>query len=435
MPTSDAVKSKLGSVLMLIENEPFPFDRRMRHFAEALRDTGYNISVICPRGEDHDESGYEVIDGIKVYRYPALFHASRKLGYFLEYGWGLFCLGTLAIVVWMRDGFDIIHCANPPDLLFFLAWPFKLLGKKVVYDQHDLCPELYESKFQRRDGVYRTLLFLERQSYRAADLVISSNQSYRDIAGERGDVTDKHSAIVRNGVDISRFHRKAPRPELKRQFTYMAVYLGVMGKQDGVDRVVQAAHHIFHTFGRQDVLFVMIGRGECWHELQTQSEQLKVTDFVQFLGYVPDALLLDYLSTADVCLAPDPPDRMNHLSTMTKIMEYMACGNPIVSFDLLESRRSAGDAAVYVEGDDAVGFAVAMSELLNDPARRQKMAQNGIERSIQLVGLDRSRRSLLEGYSRLNGQNTDATEPMAAPAESAAGSLAKASAATDQVTS
>jgi len=401
MSPSDAVKSRVGNVLMLIENASFPFDRRMRHFAEALRGAGYNVSVICPRGKEFDQSGYAVIDGIKVYRFPQLFHASSKLGYFLEYGWALLCLGALSLMVLMLDGFDIIHCANPPDLLFLIAGPFRLLGKKVVYDQHDLCPELYESKFQRQDGVYRTLLFLERLSYRAADLVISTNQSYRDIARERGDVAEERSAIIRNGVDISRFYRKIPRPELKRQFPYMAVYLGVMGKQDGVDRVVQAAHHVIHTFGRQDVMFAMIGKGECWDELQRLSRELKVADYIEFLGHVSDDLLLDYLSTADLCLAPDPPDRMNQLSTMTKIMEYMACQRPIVSFDLLETRRSAGDAAVYVDREDTKLFAQAILELLDDAPRRQKMGDIGLQRSIQLVGLDRARKGLLEAYFRL----------------------------------
>jgi glycosyltransferase involved in cell wall biosynthesis len=401
MPTNKAVKPQTCSVLMLIENGSFPFDRRMRHLAEALREAGYKVNVICPKGEDRDRSSFEVFDGVQVYRYPMLFQASNKLGYILEYSWALLCLGALSLLVWIRDGVDIVHCANPPDLMFLIARLFKLFGKKFVYDQHDLCPELYHSKFERQGGVYRTLLFLERQSYRGADLVISTNQSYRDIARERGGITDKRSVIVRNGVDIGRFHRKIPRPELKRQFAYMAVYLGIMGKQDGVDRVVRAAHHIVHTFGRQDVLFVMIGKGECWHELQRLSEELKVAAVVQFVGHVPDDLLIDYLSTADVCLAPDPPDRMNQLSTMTKIMEYMACQRPIVSFDLLETRRSAGDAAVYVEKEDPKMFAGALLELLDDQARRERMGEIGLQRSIELVGLDRSRKALLEGYSRL----------------------------------
>jgi glycosyltransferase involved in cell wall biosynthesis len=401
MPTSNAVKSKTSSVLMLIENGSFPFDRRMRHLAEALREGGYKVTVICPKGEERDRSSLEVVDGIKVYRYPMPFHASQRLGYLLEYSWALLCLGALSALVWLRDGVDIIHSANPPDIMFLIAWPFKLLGKKFVYDQHDLCPELYQSKFARQDYAYRTLLFLERQSYYAADLVISTNESYRDIARERGGINDQRSAIVRNGVDISRFHRRTPRPELKREFAYMAAYLGIMGKQDGVDRVVQAAHHVVHTFGRRDVRFVLIGKGECWHELQRLSEQLQVADVVQFLGFVSDDLLLDYLSTADVCLAPDPPDRMNQLSTMTKIMEYMACERAIVSFDLLETRRSAGDAAFYVEREDAKMFAHSLLELLDDPARREQMGEIGLERSVQLVGLDRSRKALLHAYSRL----------------------------------
>jgi glycosyltransferase involved in cell wall biosynthesis len=281
--------------------------------------------------------------------------------------------------------------------------PFKVFGNKVVYDQHDLCPELYESKFQRQDAVYRTLLFLEKQSYRAADLVISTNQSYRDIARERGGITDDRSAIVRNGVDINRFHRKTPSPELKGQFPYMALYLGIMGKQDGVDHVVQAAHHVVHTLGRRDVLFAMIGKGECWHDLQRLSKELKVADVMRFLGHVSDEVLLNYLSTADVCLAPDPPDRMNQLSTMTKIMEYMACQRPIVSFDLLETHRSAGDAALYVQGEDPKMFGQALLELLDDQPRREIMRKIGLERSIKVVGLDRSQKALLSAYSRLLG--------------------------------
>lgn len=391
---------------MLIENGSFPSDRRMRHLAEALFKAGYEVSVICPKGEEFDRKSLEVCDGIKVYRYPRRFQASKKMGYVFEYSWALFCLAAWSLFVWARDGVDVIHTANPPDIMFLIARVFKLFGKKFVYDQHDLCPELYHSKFEEGDRIFRILLFLEKQSYRCADLVISTNQSYRNIARERGGVADNRSAIVRNGVDITRFHRRTPRPELKRRFSYLAVYLGVMGKQDGVDRAVQAAHHIVHTFGRQDVLFVMIGKGECWHELQRLSEELKVTSSVQFVGHVTDDLLLDYLSTADVAVAPDPPDRMNQLSTMTKIMEYMACERPIVSFDLLETRRSAGDAAYYVEKEDPRMFAEALLGLLDDPARRHRMGEIGLQRSIQLVGLERSQKALLEGYSRLLGKPT-----------------------------
>jgi glycosyltransferase involved in cell wall biosynthesis len=396
-------KSKACKVLMLIENLSFPWDRRMRHLGFALQEAGYEVRVICPKGENQDRSSYEVIQGVKVYRYPMLYQASGGFGYLFEYSWALLCTALLSVFVWLRDGFDIIHSANPPDIFFLLAWPFKLLGKKYVYDQHDVCPELYESKFERRGVAYRTLLMLENLTYRAADLVISTNQSYREIARVRGEIQDERSAIVRNGVDRGQFFRRKPRRDLKEPFPYMVLYLGVMGKQDGVDRVVQTAHHLFYTYGRRDVLFLMVGKGECWRDLQDLSRKLGVADLMRFVGRIPDDLLLDYLSTTDVCLAPDPPDRMNQLSTMTKIMEYMACERPIVSFDLLETRRSAGDAAVYVEGEDPREFARTLNDLLNDAPLRERMGQVGLDRTMNVVGLDRQRKALLDAYARLRG--------------------------------
>jgi glycosyltransferase involved in cell wall biosynthesis len=190
----------------------------------------------------------------------------------------------------------------------------------------------------------------------------------------------------------------------------MALYLGVMGKQDGVDRVVHAAHHLVHTYGRRDVLFLMVGKGEGWQELQDLSRELGVAEMMRFVGRIPDDLLLDYLSSTDVCLAPDPPDRMNQLSTMTKIMEYMACERPIVSFDLVETRRSAGDAAIYVEGEDPKEFARSLNDLLNDAARRERMGQVGLDRTLNLVGLDRQRKALLDAYARLRGVPTPPAE-------------------------
>ena len=371
--------SKACKVLILIENNAYPYDRRMFNEAQALKKAGYEVSVICPKGEQSDEQMFtESVGGVKVYRYPMVRHRGGKFGYLFEYAWSLLCTSLLTLLVWSRDGLDIVHSANPPDIFFLLAWPLKAFGKKYVFDEHDLCPELYDSKFVRRSAVRRILLWMEKQSYHAADLVVCPNQSYREVARKRGHVSDQRLVIVRNGVDINDFHRRSPRPELKDNFPFLAVYLGVMGRQDGVDGVVRAAAHLVHGLGRTDVLFVMIGKGECWEELQRLSRDLKVDDTVRFVGRIPDDLLLDYLSTSDICLAPDPPDRMNQLSTMTKIMEYMACGNPIVSFDLLETRRSAEDAAVYVKEYDPHKFAVAVSDLLDAPSCRERMAQIGI---------------------------------------------------------
>ena len=404
-------KDKPCRVLMLIENETFPWDRRMRHLGTALQQAGYEVRVICPKGDDRGRENFEVFQGVHVYRYPVIWQGGGGVGYLLEYSWALLCTAVLSFYLWLRHGFDIIHSANPPDIFFLLAWPYKLLGKKYVFDEHDVCPELYDSKFGKKGLFYRALLFMQKMSYRAANLVISTNQSYQDIARERGKVPEERLAIVRNGVDTSYFHRTKPRTELKEKFPYMALYLGVMGRQDGVDRVVRAAHELVHTYRRKDVLFVMIGKGECWADLQALAKELKVDGFMRFTGRIPDELLVDYLSTADICLAPDPPDKMNQLSTMTKILEYMAFQKPIVSFDLLESRRSAADAAVYIEKEDPELFAQAINQLLNDPSRREQMGRVGQERTLNVIGWNRSREALLESYSRLSGIPVSSKSP------------------------
>lgn len=400
-------RAKTRRVLMLVENLSFPWDRRMRHLATALRQGGYEVRVICPKGETLDTLSFESIFGVSVYRYPIFFQASGPRGYIIEYSWAFLCTLFLSIFIWIRHGFDIIHSANPPDMFFLLAWPFKLLGKKFVFDEHDVSPELYEAKFQRRDGLYRTLVMMEKLSYRTADLIIATNQSYCEIARERGSVPAEKLAIVRNGVDLSYCRLTNPRPELKVRFPYMAVYLGVMGTQDGVDRVLRAAHYVVHVLRRHDVVFVLIGKGECWNQLQQLAKELNINEFVRFVGRISDELLFEYLSTADVCLAPDPPDLMNQLSTMTKILEYMAFQRPIVSFDLLETRRSAADAAVYVKGDDPDMFGRTICELLDDTSRREQMGQVGLHRSIHIIGWDKSREALLEAYSRLYSGDVD----------------------------
>jgi glycosyltransferase involved in cell wall biosynthesis len=394
---------------MLIENLSFPWDRRMRHLARALYQSGYEVRVICPKGDKQDQLSFEVVDGVHVYRYPLLLQASGLIGYLVEYSWAFLCTAIISLFIWLRHGFDVIHTANPPDIFFLLAWPFKWIGKQFVFDEHDLSPELYESKFHRRDLAYRTLLAMQKSSYERANLIISTNQSYCDIARRRGGVPESRLAIVRNGVDLGYFRRIACRPELKGSFSYMAAYVGVMGRQDGVDRVVRAAHHLVHDLGRVDVGFVLIGKGECWEELQRLARELRVNHFVHFTGRISDQSLLEYLSTADVCLAPDPPDQMNQLSTMTKILEYMACQQPIVSFDLLETRRSAGDAAVYVQQDNPRQFAHALDDLLKDPSRREQMGRIGLDRTLHLVGWNRSREALLEAYRRLQGQTAPST--------------------------
>jgi glycosyltransferase involved in cell wall biosynthesis len=402
---------------MLIENLSFPMDRRMRQEALALRDAGYDVSVICPKGENQDRRSFEVVDGIRVYRYPLLVQASGGLGYLFEYSSALLLTFVLMLGIALTRGFDIVHAANPPDLFFLLYLPFGWFGKKFVYDQHDLCPELYETKFHRKNKLYRALTFLEKQSYARASLVIATNQSYYDITESRGRVPAEKLAIVRSGPDLRAFRRTAPRPELKRGFNYMAVYLGVMGVQDGVDRVIRAAHYMVKVRGRHDVLFALVGKGECWDDLRQLTRDLGVDGNVIFTGRIPDEALLQYLCTADVCLAPDPPSPLNNLSTMNKVLEYMACAKPIVSFDLLESRRSAGPAAVYVAEDDASLFAEAIEALLDDPLRRQTMGAAGFQRLNHGLDWGCSAANLVEAYNSLtapDAQSVRARVPRAA---------------------
>jgi glycosyltransferase involved in cell wall biosynthesis len=393
-------------VLMLIENLSFPMDRRMRQEAMALCQAGYAVSVICPRGDNQDRSGFEMYEGIRVYRYPLYWQASSGPAYILEYSWAMLC--TFALMIWIsvRHGFDCVHAANPPDLFALLFKPFGLFGKKFVYDQHDLCPETYESKFNRQNWIYRHLLRLERHSYRVASLVIATNQSFCDIARSRGDVPPEKLVIVRSGPDLTHFQPTAPVPRLKRGFPFMVAYLGVMSLQDGVDRVVSAAHHLQQLRARPDVLFALIGKGDQWENLRLQARDLGLNGTVEFTGRIPDAELLQYLSTADVCIAPDPPVPLNHMSTMNKILEYMACGKPIVSFDLVESRRSAGAAAVYVDRDDPRLLAKEIDALLNNPTRRQEIGEYGRERLASELDWSHSAGKLVEAYARLSNAPT-----------------------------
>jgi glycosyltransferase involved in cell wall biosynthesis len=391
-------------VLMLIENLSFPMDRRMYQQALALQNNGYQVAVICPKGQNADRSPFEVVDDISVYRYDMHFEAKSGLGYLIEYSWAMLRTFLLMWRCLFKNGFDIVHVANPPDLFFAIAAPFKLMGKTFVYDQHDLCPEVYEAKFNQRDLVHTVLLWLEKLSYRMADLVISPNLSYREIALTRGNVPSEKIEVVRSAPDLHRFHHVEPQPQLKRGALYLVAYLGVMGRQDGVDRALHAASHLIKTLGRSDVRFVFIGNGECWNELQRLAVELELTQRVEFTGRIPDSEVLAYLSTADICVAPDPPSRLNDLSTMNKILEYMACRKPIVSFDLTEARRSAADAALFVKEDDPACFAGAILQLLNDGELRARMGEAGFERIARQLSWEHSKANLIEAYRRISRQ-------------------------------
>jgi glycosyltransferase involved in cell wall biosynthesis len=372
-------------VLILVENLPVPFDRRVWQEACTLRDAGWVVSVICPTGKGF-EKRYELIEDVAVYRYRLPIEASGALGYALEYGVALFWSFLLSLRVLATRGFDVIHACNPPDLFFLIGGFYKLFGKKFVFDHHDLNPELYEAKFGRRDFFHRLLLKLERWTFRTADVAIATNESYRDIALERGGMAPERVFVVRSGPSLERLKIQPPEEKLKQGRRHLVGYVGVMGRQEGIDLLLHAARVIVHCYAREDVHFGLVGGGTSLEELRELAQELGVAGNVTFTGRVPDAELLAMLNTADVCVNPDRACALNDKSTMNKVMEYMALGKPVVQFDLTEGRRSAGDASLYAKPDDAVDLAAKLVELLDDPQRREYMGRVGrarIERSLE----------------------------------------------------
>jgi glycosyltransferase involved in cell wall biosynthesis len=392
-------------VLLIVENHPVPSDRRVWAEAQTLYEAGYRVSVICPRGRKMDRDAYECKDGVHIYRFAMPFDGPQRWNFFLEYTWAfLVCFG-LSLRVWMERGFDVVHVGNPPDIFFPLAWFYRLFGKKFIFDQHDLSPETYLSKFESggKGLLYKLLLRSESLSYRASDVVIATNESYRDVMLARGRLPEERIFIVRNGPSPRIFQPREPKLELKDGYRYLVSFVGIMGNQDGVDYLLRAAHHIIHDLWREDILFVIIGTGDAWDDLQALHAELQLGAHVRFTGRIPDDPMLDYLSTSDVCASPDPFNPLNDISTMNKMMEFMAMGKPVVSFELKEARYSAQDAAVYIGNNDWCAFGQAIVDLLADPARRHQMGQAGRRRIRDVLSWEVSSRHLLSAYRKVLG--------------------------------
>jgi glycosyltransferase involved in cell wall biosynthesis len=363
-------------VLIIVENLPVPFDRRVWQEATTLHQAGYQVSIICPKGKGY-ERGHEIIDGIYIYRHALPIEASGALGYAIEYAWALSWEFFLAWRVLLSRGFDVIHACNPPDTIFLIGGFFKLFGKKFIFDHHDINPELYEAKFGRRDLFYKLLVAFERWTFRTADVSIATNESYKRIAIERGGKRPERVFVVRSGPDLRRLKIIPPVPELKKGRRYLVGYVGVMGKQEGIDYLLRAAQHIVSDLKRTDIHFGLVGGGTDVEEMKTYAQSLGVGDYVTFTGRVPDQQMLEMLNTADVCVNPDVANEMNDKSTMNKIMEYMALGKPIVQFDLTEGRYSAKEASLYAEKNDERDLARKIIQLLDDPDLRTKMGRFG----------------------------------------------------------
>jgi len=366
-------------VLILVENLPSPFDRRVWQEATTLRDAGYRVSIICPTGKGYEKK-YEQIEDIDIWRYRLPAEAEGALGYVIEYSAALFWTFLLSLRILFSRGFDVVHACNPPDLFFLIGNFYKLFGKKFVFDHHDANPELYEAKFGRRDLLWKAMCLLERLTFRFADVSIATNNSYRRIAIERGGMPPERVFVVRSGPSLERLKIVPAQEHLKQGKKYLVGYVGVMGRQEGIDLLLQSIKTIVFDLGRKDIHFGLVGGGTSLEEMKTLARELGVAGYVTFTGRVPDAELLAMLNTADLCVNPDVANEMNDISTMNKIMEYMSLGKPIVQFDLTEGRFSAQEASLYARRNDPVDFAAKIVELLDHPAQRQAMGELGRRR-------------------------------------------------------
>jgi glycosyltransferase involved in cell wall biosynthesis len=395
-----ASAGRTKKVLIIVENLPVPFDRRVWQEATTLKEAGYGVSVICPTGKGF-EARRERIEGINVYRYSLPVEGSGTFGYLMEYSLALLKQFLLAWKVLLGPGFDAIHACNPPDNIFIIGTFFKLFGKKFVFDHHDINPELYEAKFGKKGILYKFICAMERWTFRFADVSIATNETYRHIAVSRGRMEPSKVFVVRSGPNLERLQPVPRNDALKKGRRYLVGYVGVMGKQEGIDYLLRAIRHVVYEMKRDDIQFGLVGGGTELEGMKEYAAELGVADFVTFTGRVPDAEMLEMLNTADVCVNPDAANEMNDKSTMNKVMEYMALGKPIVQFDLTEGRFSAQGASLYAKKNDEIDFARKIVELIDDPAMRREMGRLGRERVVNELAWEYEAPKLLAAYALL----------------------------------
>ena len=401
-------------VLIIVENLTVPLDRRVWQEARTLRQAGYAVSVICPKGGGYSKS-YEVLEGIHVFRHPLPLEADGVLGYALEYGSALFWEFALSVKAAIKIGFDVVQACNPPDLMFLVAGFWKLaFGKPFVFDHHDINPELFEAKFNRRGPFHKLLLALERLTFKTADVSISTNETFKEIAVTRGGMDPDRVVVVRSIPDLSRFQRTAPDAALRNGRRHLIGYVGIMGAQDGVDLLIEAMAVLVHGGGRRDVQCAIVGSGTEMAKLQRLTRELALEDYVTFTGFRSGADLLSAFSAFDIGVIPDPRNVYNDKISMNKHFEYMTLGIPFVQFRLAEGARIAGEASLYAEDNSPADLAANMARLLDDEALRDRLANKGRERARELLQWDRERTRLLAAYEMALAE-TGKAAPVPAP--------------------
>lgn len=386
-------------VLIIVENLPVPFDSRVWKEACSLHDNGYEVTVLCPKGKGYDKS-YECLEGVHIYRHPIPKERNGALGYVWEFSCALFWEFLLSWWIYVRRGFQVIQGCNPPDDIFLVALPFKFFGVRYIFDHHDANPELYLSKYNARGPLFTAQLWLEKWTYRFSDVVMATNYSYKELATSRGGMPAEDVFVVRNGPDLEIFHPVPENVALKFGKPFLVGYVGTMSIQEGLDILLDVALNLKQR-GRRDIHFTCVGGGPGLAELRQMVKDKNLEDTINFTGRIPTEELLTILSTADVCVNPDRPCAMNDISTMIKIMEYMALGKPIVQFDLKEGRFSAGEAALYSDNHNQVAdFADKILWLLEHPEQRKTMGEFGRRRVETELAWDYSVPNLLAAYEK-----------------------------------
>ncbi|HMN37094.1 MAG TPA: glycosyltransferase family 4 protein [Hyphomicrobium sp.] len=409
--------ARKAGILIIVENLTVPLDRRVWQEARTLHEAGYSVSIVCPKGGKYTQP-YEMLEGIHIFRHPLPIEADGALGYALEYSWALAWEFALSVKAYWKVGFDAVQACNPPDLLFLIGgfWKY-LFGKRFVFDHHDINPELFEAKFNRRGKFHRLLLWLERLTFKTADVSIATNETFKQIAIERGGMEADRVFIVRSVPDLTRFKRREPNVDLKNGRRHLAGYVGIMGAQDGVDLLVEAMDDLVHNHGRRDIQCAIVGSGTELRALQEMTEDKGLADYITFTGFLSGEPLLRAFSTFDIGVIPDPKNSYNDKISMNKVFEYMSLGIPFVSFDLIEGRKASGDAALYARNNDPKELAARMARLFDDKDLAGALSEEGAIRARQLLKWENERARLLAAYDlALSDKRKTAQRPAPHPA-------------------
>jgi glycosyltransferase involved in cell wall biosynthesis len=398
------------SCVIVVENLPVPLDRRVWQEAQALTRAGWAVSVICPATADFPKE-FEVIDDIAIYRHALPFEARGALAYFVEYSAALFHQFRLLIKVHRERGFSIIQACNPPDLIFLPALPFKLMGKRFIFDQHDVSPELFIVKFGAKGFLHRALMFFERMSYAMADHVVTANATFKDIAVSRGGKAHSLVEVVYGVPDRKRIHRVEPEPGLHGGRKFVLGYVGIINEQDGVDHLVRAVEHLVKVKKFRDFRAVVVGSGPALELVRALARSLELDDFISFPGYLSGKALLAYISAFDIGVIPDPLNEANDLMSMNKVFEYCALGIPTACYPLKETKRLLGDAGVYAPSPDPAGLADACLNLMQDECLRARCAAVAAKRSAEAFLWENEARKFVATYERvLSGKSSGGRE-------------------------